>query len=45
VVISPWVKPGHVDHTYTDHGSLLKFIEAVWDLDPVLPRRGLADGA
>jgi len=29
-VISPYVIPGLVDHTYSDHASILKFIEAKW---------------
>jgi phospholipase C len=32
VVISPFAKPGYVSHTYTDHVSLLKFIEHNWRL-------------
>jgi len=27
-----------VDHTYTDHVSILKFIEANWRLEPLSPR-------
>jgi acid phosphatase len=34
LVISPYAKVGHVDHTYTDHVSILKFIEANWKLFP-----------
>jgi phospholipase C len=37
-VISPYVKPGTIDHTYSDHGSILKFIEANWGLRPLSPR-------
>ncbi len=32
MAVSPWVNPGHIDHTYTDHVSVLKFIEANWGL-------------
>lgn len=32
VVISPFTKPGYVDHTYEDHASIVKFIEANWHL-------------
>lgn len=32
LVISPYVKPGRIDHTYSDHGSILKFIEKNWKL-------------
>jgi len=35
LVISPWAKRGFVDHTYTDHVSILKFIEANWRLSPL----------
>jgi len=35
IVVSPWTKPGHVDHTYTDHVSILKFIERNWLLRPL----------
>jgi len=38
MVISPWVTPGVIDHTYYDHGSILKFIEANWGLDPLSSR-------
>jgi hypothetical protein len=29
---SPCAKAGYISHTYTDHGSLLKFIERNWRL-------------
>ncbi|HZO82183.1 MAG TPA: alkaline phosphatase family protein [Candidatus Binataceae bacterium] len=32
VIISPYAKAGYVDHTYYDHASVLKFIEANWGL-------------
>lgn len=32
MVISPFTKPGFVDHTYEDHASIVKFIEANWHL-------------
>jgi acid phosphatase len=38
LVISPFVKPGTIDHTYSDHGSILKFIEKNWGLAPLSPR-------
>lgn len=38
IVISPWTKGGHINHTYTDHVSILKFIERNWDLDPLTSR-------
>ncbi len=38
IVVSPWTKPGHISHTYTDHVSILKFIEANWKLSPLTRR-------
>src|SRR5215469_15020851 len=35
LVVSPFARRGFVDHTYTDHVSLLKFIEANWGLSPL----------
>ena len=35
IAVSPWVSPGHIDHTYPDHVSVLKFIEANWRLRPL----------
>ena len=40
IVVSPWAKQAYVDHTYGDHVSVLKFIEANWALKP-LSRRSL----
>jgi phospholipase C len=38
LVVSKWTRPGHISHTYTDHVSILKFIEANWGLSPVTNR-------
>jgi len=38
IVVSPWTKPGHISHTYTDHVSILKFIEKNWGLAPLTGR-------
>jgi phospholipase C len=38
IVVSPYTPPGYVDHTYTDHVSILKFIEANWGLAPLSTR-------
>jgi acid phosphatase len=38
MVISPYVAAGHIDHTYYDHGSILKFIEANWSVPPMSSR-------
>jgi phospholipase C len=35
LAISSYAKVGYVDHTYTDHVSILKFIEANWKLSPL----------
>ncbi len=35
MVVSPFARPGFVDHTYADHVSVLKFIEANWRLSPL----------
>jgi phospholipase C len=38
LVISPFTTAGHISHTYADHVSILKFIEANWHLAPVSDR-------
>ena len=38
LVISPYVKPGTIDHNYSDHASILKFIEWNWRLKPLSKR-------
>jgi phospholipase C len=38
IAVSPFAKTGFVDHTYTDHASILKFIESNWRLRPLSPR-------
>jgi phospholipase C len=38
MAVSPFAKTGFVDHTYTDHASILKFIESNWRLRPLSPR-------
>jgi phospholipase C len=35
IVVSPFTKPGHITHNYSDHVSILKFIERNWKLQPV----------
>ena len=32
VIVSPFAKPGYVDTTFSDHSSVLKFIEAAFGL-------------
>jgi phospholipase C len=38
IVVSPWTRGGHVSHSYTDHVSVLKFIEANWHLPTISGR-------
>jgi phospholipase C len=38
IVVSPFTTAGHISHTYTDHVSILKFIEANWGLAPLTTR-------
>jgi phospholipase C len=38
IVVSPYTDPGAIDHTYADHASILKFIEANWGLTPLTHR-------
>ncbi len=37
IVISPYAKTNYISHTYTDHVSILKFIERNWNLNPLSP--------
>jgi phospholipase C len=38
IIVSPFTRGGHISHTYTDHVSILKFIERNWDLKPLTKR-------
>ena len=38
IVVSRFSQGGHINHTYTDHVSTLKFIEANWGLSPITTR-------
>jgi phospholipase C len=38
IAVSPFANAGFVDHTYTDHASILKFIERNWRLRPLSAR-------
>ena len=38
IAVSPFAKTGFVDHTYSDHASILKFIESNWKLSPLSSR-------
>jgi phospholipase C len=35
IVVSRFSRGGHITHSYTDHVSTLKFIEANWGLRPI----------
>jgi phospholipase C len=38
LIVSPFTRGGHISHTYTDHVSILKFIERNWNLKPLTKR-------
>ena len=38
IVVAPFLKPGHISHTYADHVSIIKFIERNWGLQPITHR-------
>ena len=38
IVVSPYTHPGHISHVYSDHVSILKFIERNWGLAPLTHR-------
>jgi phospholipase C len=38
IAVSPFTIGGHISHSYTDHVSILKFIERNWDLKPLTHR-------
>jgi phospholipase C len=38
LILSPYTTGGMINHSYTDHVSLLKFIERNWGLDPLTDR-------
>jgi phospholipase C len=38
IVVSPYNEPGNISHAYSDHVSILKFIERNWHLSPVTKR-------
>lgn len=42
IVVSPFTKGGHINHTYTGHVSILEFVERNWHLGP-LKARGRGD--
>jgi phospholipase C len=38
IVVSPFTTAGHIAHDYSDHVSILKFIDRNWSLNPVTKR-------
>jgi phospholipase C len=38
IVVSAFNKPGYISHEYTDHVSIVKFIERNWSLPPITSR-------
>jgi phospholipase C len=38
IAVSPYTRAGHISHSYGDHVSILKFIEANWGLAPLTGR-------
>ena len=38
IAVSPFTLGGHVSHVYSDHVSILKFIERNWNLNPLTGR-------
>ena len=38
IIVSRFTRGGHISHTYTDHVSILKFIERNWNLQPLTRR-------
>ena len=38
IIVSPFTSGGHINHSYADHVSILKFIERNWNLKPLTSR-------
>jgi phospholipase C len=43
MLVSPYARMGHVDHTLLEHTSVLKFIEANWNIPPLATRDAKAN--
>ena len=43
LLVSPYARMGHIDHTLLDHTSILKFIEENWDIPPLAERDAQAN--
>ena len=38
IIVSPFTTGGHINHSYSDHVSIIKFIERNWHLKPITGR-------
>ena len=43
LLVSPYARMGHIDHTLLDHTSILKFIEENWDIPSLATRDAKAN--
>jgi phospholipase C len=43
LLVSPYARMGHIDHTQLEHTSILKFIEENWDIPPLAERDAKAN--
>lgn len=43
LLVSPYARKGHVDHTLLDHTSILKFVEENWNIPPLAERDAKAN--
>jgi len=43
LLVSPYARMGHIDHTLLDHTSILKFIEENWGIPPLAERDAKAN--
>jgi phospholipase C len=43
IVVSPWARPHFVSHRVHEHTSLLRFVEAIFDLPALTARDANAD--
>jgi phospholipase C len=43
LLVSPYARMGHIDHTLLDHTSILKFIEENWSIPPLAERDAKAN--
>jgi phospholipase C len=43
MLVSPYARMGHIDHTQLEHTSILKFIEENWNIPPLAARDAKAN--